>query len=225
MTALANPELTTCTTCRKPFLPGYPHRHETPLRPDYNPMPAKPPALAALVALIRAEYLAELPVRLHVSYVPNRAEPIAVSEYSAAAAGYVATAESRDSLDTGELGAPSWSPAMHRRVGGVEIWGDALTVIEADYRWFPWALAIERRLPAYCRRRHVTRPELWREHREQPICQPLVLAVIAGGNSLYDAAAQFSMTPERCTTVLEEALGKVWAITSNLVNEIDLHAA
>lgn len=218
-------ELDTCAHCRKPFVIGREHRHETPPRPDYNPMPPRPSSLVALVAVIRAEYAAEVPNRLHVAYVPNRVEPVGVSEYSAGAAGYALTPETHDLLDTGELGSPSWSPPMHRRVGGVEVWGDAMTVREDDYRMFPWALAIFRRLPAHCRRRHVTRGDLYHEHRGEPICGPLVERVVGGGASLKDVAADFAMTPERCSVLLEESLGKVWAIASNLHNEIDLHAA
>ena len=211
-----------CPVCRREMLEGYPHRHETPPRPDHNPMPRAPEKLNDLIAAVRREYRLELPARLHVQSVPGRLEPIGVSEYSAAAGGYVQTPATIKVSDTGPLGAPSWSPPAHRRFGGVAVWEDVWTVLESDYAIFPWAYAIERRLPAWCRRRHVTRPDLYVEHRGLPICPTIVRAVIVGDRLSIRQANDIGISSDAAEELLGLALRYVWRCVSDALNEIDL---
>lgn len=223
--AEASREIHKCQTCGRDYLDGYPHHHATEPRAGYDPMPPRPPSVLGMIAVIRREYRLEIPPRLHVSYVPGRTEPIGVSEYSAAAAGYVAgTAGIVDALDTGPLGSPPWSPTFHRRVGAVTHWEGAQTIEESDWMIFPWALAIERRLDRWCRSKHGNRPELWREHRGEVICPPLVELVIKRDRSIAEAAAQFDMTPERAEEVLDDALRRVWGQVSNVLNRLPVAA-
>jgi hypothetical protein len=202
-----------CTTCGLPAVVGYPHRHETPVRPDYDPMPACPDTLDEMVALMRAGYQSEIPVQLHVSYVPGRAEPMAVSEYSSTAAGYVVTEQTIEAIDSGALGSPSWSPAFHRRAGGVTVWGDEWTLDGGDYQAFPWAYAIGVSLRNWCRSRHLTR------------------LVVAHRYPIDKAAEACEMTTERAAWLLqhvgakgrqEGALRLVWRVVSERLNDIDL---
>jgi hypothetical protein len=220
-----------CTTCGLPAVVGYPHRHETPVRPDYDPMPACPDTLDEMVALMRAGYQSEIPVQLHVSYVPGRAEPMAVSEYSSTAAGYVVTEQTIEAIDSGALGSPSWSPAFHRRAGGVTVWGDEWTLNTGDYQAFPWAYAIDVSLRNWCRSRHLTRPELYREHRHTTICHSLTRLVVAHRYPIDKAAEACEMTTERAAWLLqhvgakgrqEGALRLVWRVVSERLNDIDL---
>src|SRR6266568_7256464 len=204
-------EIIACRTCGKEALEGYPHRHETPPRPEHDPMPPKPAKLADLIAAIRREYWLELPARLHVQYVPGRLEPIAMPE------GQII-----EVLDNGALGSPSWAPEAHRRFGGVTVWGDAQTVDAGDYAIFPWAYAMERRIPGWCRRKHVTRPELYREHRETPACAELVRLVIVADMEPRRAALEQEMTPERAEELIGVALGYLWRCVSDKLNEIDM---
>jgi hypothetical protein len=215
-------ETVVCRTCGKDALPDYPHRHETPPRPEYDPMPPKPGKLVDLIAVIRREYWLELPSRLHVQYVPGRLEPIGVSEYSAAAGGYIPGERTVEALDAGALGSPPWAPEAHRRFGGVTVWGDAQTINAADYAIFPWAYAMERRIPGWCRRKHVTRPELYREHRNAPVCGTLVRLVIAADLEVPKAALEQEMTTGRANELLVSALGYLWRCVSDKLNEIDL---
>jgi len=186
----------TCPTCKGKYLQESPHRHETPPRPDYDPMPPRPGTLAGMIALVRREYQAEIPSRLHVRYV---------------------TSDEQLGVDAGSLGSPSWDPAFARRVGGVRL----DDVEPGEWAIFPWAFAIERRLEPWCRRYH--RPPLWTEHRS-PICKPLVLAVVRD-RSVTDAADQVGVTPERAELLLEQALGRVFGWVSNVLNDLDVGRA
>ena len=223
-------ETVLCTTCLLPAVVGYPHRHETPLRPDWNPMPDRPNTIEGMVTVMRTAYREEIPVQLHVSYVPGRAEPTAVSEYSSSAAGYVTTGAVIESLDNGPLGSPSWSPAFGRRAGGVTAWGDEWTLDQFDYQCFPWAYAIEVSLRNWCRRKHLTRPELYREHRETTICHSLVKLIVGHGYAIDRAADSCDMTTERAAWLLSHsvkdkqdgALPFVWRVVSERLNDIDL---
>lgn len=211
-----------CRICGKDEADGYPHRHDTPPRPEHNPMPKRPPTLGETIAIIRREYRMELPVRLHSRYVPGRLEPIGVSEYSAAAGGYVATERSIEVSDTGELGSPSWSPEAHRRFGGVTVWGDAMTVAAADYAVFPWAYALERRIPGWCRRGHLTRPEAYSEHAGRVLCPDLVRLVVVTDTPFMRGITDLGVTPERAVDLLEPAVAYLWRCVSDALNEIDL---
>lgn len=224
-------EIKPCAFCGKNYLEGYPHRHDPPVSPHYNPMPAKPRDFDELVALIRAEYLSEIPGRLHVSYVPNRAEPIGVSQYSAEAAGIVSSKV--DALDTGELGSPSWSPAFHRYVGGVTVWEGEQTMDQEDLKPTPWTLHLDE-LRVLCSGQHRT----WYEHRFLPLCWTLVRLMMTG-YTLDRAAQHEGISPEKARDLLEGAhrgqvcthrgkcpegaFDKWWAWVSNDLNGINLN--
>ena len=218
------PDVRPCTYCGKPYLDGFPHRHETPPRPGYDPMPERPSSVDGMIAVIRREYRLELPHRLHVSYVPSRAEPIGVSQYSMAAAGYIASEATVDVLDAGELGSPPWSPSFHRRVGAVTLWEGEQTIEEGDWGIFPWAFTIERRLDRWCRSRHGNRPELWREHRGQPICRPIVELVVKHDYTVEMVSREYEMSSARAEIVLDEALRRVWGQVSNQLNGLPVAA-
>lgn len=203
--------------CAKPMLPDYPHHHETPPRPDYDPMPGRPTSPGAMIALIRAEVRSELPVRLHVTYVPSRAEPIAVSEYSASAAGFVAGEFYIDALDTGELGSPSWSPAFHNYVGAVTGWEGELVLRDEDLTGFPWMRQLEG-LRRWCASYHRT----WYEHQLRPLCWTLVRHVVFGGYSVHRAAQLEGISGEKGDELFARAVDKWWGWVSNDVNAIDL---
>jgi len=207
-----------CPVCFKPALPDYPHHHETAPRPDYNPMPPRPSDPATMIAFIRAEVRAELPERLHVAYVPSRAEPIAVSAYSAAAVGYVPTGVVIEVLDTGALGSPSWAPAFHRYVGAVTGWGTEVVLHDEDLAPFPWMRQLEG-VRRWCAGRHRT----WYEHQLRPLCWLLVRHVVFGGYSVARAGELEGITPGTAGDLFTKAVDKWWAWVSNDVNGIDLH--
>jgi hypothetical protein len=230
----AEAALPRCAICGKPYLEGYPHRHETPPRPEYDPMPPRPDR-EAMVAYIRAEYYAELPHRLHVAYVPGRAEPIAVSEYSAGAAGYVPTDASLAVLDTGELGSPSWSPLFHRRVGAVTMILEETIERDEDMAPFPWAHQLQG-IRRWCATKH----QAWYEHAGHPLCWTLLRHHVLGGYSLGRAAELEGVTEDTAIRLIfdgphggdcpkrhpkqcpDGALGKWWAFVSTDLNAIDL---
>jgi len=195
----------------------------------YNPMPPRPLGWEQMVAIIRAEYLAELPVRIHVSYVPNRPEPIAVGEYTAGAAGYAT--RTMFVTDTGELGSPSWAPAFHRRVGAVTGWGEEIALNDGDMVIFPWARQLEG-VRRWCASRHRT----WYEHQMRPLCWLLLRHVVLGGYSIERAADLEGVSPEKALALLAGhvdcdpthrgrcetgALGRWWRWVSNDLNGVD----
>lgn len=206
-----------CRTCLKPMLPDYPHRHETPVRPDYDPMPERPQTMSGMLAVIRGEYLSEIPLRLHVQYVPSQAEPVAVSEYSVSAAGYVVTDMTEAVLDTGALGSPSWSPMFHRYVGAARFFEGEVVLADEDLAPFPWTRQLEG-LRRWCAGKHRT----WYEHRERPLCWLLVRLVVEGGYSTGRAAELEEVSQEKASELLETALGKWWGWVSNDMNGLDL---
>lgn len=206
-----------CRFCRKPMLADYPHRHDTPVRPDYDPMPPRPQTTAGMLALIRREYLAEIPARIHVAYVPSRAEPVAVSEYSAAAAGFIPTEHSEELLDTGALGSPSWSPAFHRYIGAAQFWEGEMVLADEELVPFPWTRQLEG-LRRWCTGKHRT----WYEHRQRPLCWLLVREVVEGGYSVGRAAELEHVSPEKAQELIGVAAGKWFAWVSNDLNGLDL---
>lgn len=202
-----------CVTCGNDYLEGYEHRHEKPLQPAYDPMPYKPKERAELVALIRSEYLSELPVRLHVHQVPSRAEPIGVSEYSAAAAGWVPSDRTIEELDTGPLGSPSWSMPFHQYIGSYHFqFGETIRKDE-DLHQFPWSRNLEG-VRRWCAGKHRT----WYEHRGLPMCWTLVRLVVEGGYSISRAADLVNVIPEQADDLLTVALDKWWVWTSEDLN-------
>ena len=96
------------------------------------------------------------------------------------------------------------------------------TLNARDYRVFPWAYVIERRLGGHCRRRHQTRPELWPEHAraKAPLCPPLVKLVAVRGYRPAHVAAHLGVSPQRLEEVLGDALRWAWRRVSEEVNEI-----
>ena len=220
----------TCTFCGGAALPDYPHRHDAPLRPDYNPMPPFRDDIGYLIQALRQGWLDEIPVALHVSYVPGRAEPIGVSEYSASAAGYVAASVTVDSLDTGSLGSPSWSPSFHHRAGGITGIDGEWTLDARDYATMPWAYAVEVVLQNWCRSRHLTRPSDYPEHGDRTLCYELVKRMVVGF-TLADASEACEVERDRVRWLLVHrdkrdrpagALSLVWRVVSDRLNGIDL---
>lgn len=220
----------TCGTCGCQAVPEYPHRHETPLRPDYNPMPPCPDDLDEMIAFMREGLREEIPIALHVSYVPGRAEPIAVSEYSQAAAGYVVAEATVDVLDTGSLGSPSWSPPFHHRIGGITGFDGDWTLEARDYALMPWTYATEVVLRNWCRSRHLTRPEEYAEHRGVTVCHDLTRELLLRRSSIDEAVAACGLSMDRAMYLLshqgkrkmEGALHLVWRAVSERLNNIDL---
>lgn len=231
MTVAARP----CIRCRQPELPGYPHRHDEPVRGDYDPMPERPertycgpldvsaywtgsdwrPA-CCLVHVAAAEYRAEIPEIIHPSYgrVPTRTEPIPL------VAGAL-DGPMLDVLDAGELGGYPFALPAARRFGGVTMFDGEQTLDARDYRVFPWAYAIERRLPGHCRRRHGTRPDRWPEHEGRgPICGPIVRLVVARGYAPARVARAARLPVDRLEVLLDDSLRWVWRRVSEELNEI-----
>lgn len=206
-------DLAICATCLKPYLPPYEHRHEKPIAPGYDPMPFKPQERAELIAVIRSEYLAELPVRIHVQQVPSRAEPIGVGQYSAEAAGWVPGEMMVDALDTGPLGSPSWSMPFHQYIGSYYSQFGETVRKDEDLSQFPWCRNLEG-VRRWCAGKHRT----WSEHRGLPICWSLIRLMVEGGYSVSRAADLVTITPERADELLTVALDKWWIWTSEDVN-------
>jgi hypothetical protein len=230
MTAAARPDIRTCLTCGNPYLEGYPHRHATDPRADYDPMPPKPAGRAALVAVIAREYGAEKPTRLHVHQVPSRTEPIAVSQYSAAAAGMVTTEVSV--LDAGELGAPPWAPSFHRYIGGIRLFDDEMVTTELDPQAFPWTRNLHS-LRRWCAGKHRD----WYDHGARPLCWTLIGLVVVAGYDLDRAAAEAGVPVDVADVLLfghrdrdcdhvgrcpPGALDRWWSWTSNDLNDVAL---
>lgn len=236
-----------CPRCRAPELDGYPHRHFEPVRADYDPMPDKPaetycgpidvsaywtdgewsPA-CCLVHVAIAEYRAEIPERIHPSYgrVPTRTEAIGTARFDEASASWVPDPDGPrlEVLDVGRLGGYPFAPPAARRFGGVTMLSGEATLDARDYRSFPWAYAIERRLAGYCRRRHATRPDRYPEHAGGPLCPSLVRLVVVDGFSPAAAAERLELPTERVAILLEDALRWVWRRVSEELNEIALGA-
>lgn len=232
-----------CPRCRQPELPGYPHRHDEPVRGDYDPMPARPAAVycgpvdvsaywtggaweprCCLVHVAAAEYRAEIPEALHPGWgrVPTRTEPIRFAAMTSEGR-YVPDPDSPtlDVLDVGALGGYPFSPPAARRLGGVTMLAGESTLNARDYSVFPWAYAIERRLPGYCRRKHATRPDLWPEHVDRgTLCGELVGLVVRRGYSPGVAARRLDLPDARAEPILDDALRWVWARVSEELNEI-----
>lgn len=186
----------------------------------WNPVPVRPPTLLGLLVLIRSEWRAELPLRLHVHQVPDHTEPIPVL------AGHPEGA-TLDVTDSGPLGGAAWSMPAHRRFGAVTMWEAEQTIDADDYRIFPFAYALERRIPGWCRRRHANRPELYLEHRGQPICHPVLRQLIATEQPIGSLLnvylpLHYQMTPDRLARVVDEGLRYLWRAVSDTLNEIDL---
>jgi hypothetical protein len=200
-----------CPTCGHDFLEGYEHRHEKPIAPGYDPMPYKPMERADLVVLIRSEYVAELPVRIHVQQVPSKAEPIGVGQYSAEAAGW--SAGEVEVLDTGPLGSPSWSVPFHQYIGSYHSQFGETVRKDEDLYQFPWSRNLEG-VRRWCAGKHRT----WYEHRGLPLCWTLVRLVVEGGYSVGKAADLATVSPDKADELLTVALDKWWVWTSEDVN-------
>lgn len=269
------PDVRPCTHCGKPYLDGFPHRHETPPKPGYDPMPERPATVycnqldvnsywlgtftgaCCMVHLAGHEYRGELHwrhARLTVRYVPPALEPIpqrddampevgnveqlAAGRWRASFTGsdmerhfiyardeqqvnlrlaIAVKDQERGVTDSGSLGAPSWSPLAHRRFGGVTRSFGGVTVQSGDYKVFPWSRAIEKRLPNWCYRRHLTRPELYYEHRGQAICPDVVKWIVERGYPLVFVASQLHVSPVRMEELVASALDIVWTDVANQI--------
>lgn len=209
--ARAKDEIHPCLHCGNPYLKGYPHRHATDPNTGYDPMPRKPAERAALVLVMRSEYMAELPVRIHVQQVPSHAEPIGVGQYSAEAAGW--SLGEVEVLDTGPLGSPSWSHPFHQYIGSYYSQFGETVRKDKDLHLFPWSRNLEG-LRRWCAGKHRT----WSEHRGQPVCWTLVRLLVEGGYSVSRAADLVTITPERADELLTVALDKWWVWTSDDMN-------
>lgn len=170
-----------------------------------------------MLAIARAEYLAELPTTLHVQYVPSQAQPVAVSEYSAMAAGYVVTDQTIDVLDTGPLGSPSWAPPFHRYLGAAQWWEGEMVLADEDLAPFPWTRQLEG-VRRWCAGRHRT----WYEHRQRPLCWCLLRDLVEGGYALGRAAELEGVSVETARRLVEVAVAKWWAWVSNDLNGLEL---
>lgn len=213
---MSEPDTAPCPTCHKPALADYPHHHETPPRPDYDPMPVRP-ALRAMAEIIRAEVLAELPVRLHVIYVPSQTAPVP-------GLGEV--------LDIGPLGAPSFAPDFARRIGAIRLWGGESTVAAGELADVPWTRNLEG-MRGYCARHHAA----WYEHQSRPLCWILLRHVVFGGYSPERAGdlegvgaavgVRLVLGHEECDgdhpgQCPRGALERLWGWISNDLNGLDL---
>lgn len=225
-----------CRLCGQPELPDYPHRHDQPVRSSWDPMPARPERLycgsidlnaywtepdwrpsCCMVHVVTAEWRAELPERMHPTSeaVPTRLEPIPREPGNLAG-------PTIDVPDRGALGGWPWASEAHRRFGGVTMIDGEQTLNAGDYRIFPWAYVLERRLPGHCRRRHVGHPDRWPEHTDGELCGDLMRAIIAHGIPPERIAVRRRIPAERLRDVLEDALRWSWRRVSETINEIEL---
>lgn len=188
-----------------------------------------------LVHVVAAEYRAELPDDIHpVRYrPPARTEPIPATvveirrelRRELRREPTLAEIVERDGatiqvIDAG-AGWP-WSPAAHRRFGARGRRDGHETLDRRDYAGFPWAFAIERRLDGYCRKRHVTRPDLWSEHGGRSLCAQVVQRIVADGVPPERVAVEMAIPPIRLRPLLEDALSAVWRFVSDQVNGLDV---
>lgn len=202
-----------CAVCDKPALEEFPHRHETPARPDYDPMPPRPATLPELLALLRREYRAELPDRLHAHQVPDHTEPIPVSLADPDGPQVAVT-------DSGPLGGPAFSPAFHRLIGATRFMEDEMVQSDDDLRPFPWTRQLEG-VRRWCTGKHRT----WYEHQDRPLCWLLLKDVVLGGYSMGNAADLEGVSLPKTVELVERAAGKWFSWVSNDLNGIELRAA
>jgi hypothetical protein len=212
-----------CPVCYQPRVPEYPHNHTTPPRPDFDPMPGRVDDLPLnfMLTRLRYEWRAELPLQLHVHYPPSQTEPIPiVPHHPEGAVMFV--------IDAGHLGGAAWSMPAHRRFGAITSWEGEHVISGEDWRIFPLAYILEKQLPAHCRRRHVTRPELYVEHHGQPICQPIIRALLTVEQAPishllnHDLPLAYGMTPQRLALVATEGVRYLWRSLAAKLNEIDI---
>ena len=223
-----------CPTCGKPALDGFSHRHSREAI-DWDPMPMRPERLycgplnvndywtgadfrptCCMVHVIAAEYRAELPEQLHPVQANSTTGLVPIPREPRRLDGPMLMVP-----DIGALGGWPWASSAHRRLGAVTMLDGEQTLHHGDYRAFPWAFAIERRLDGYCRRRHVTRPDLWWEHRGRPICMPIAQLILARGYQPESLVARHVVPAVRMRLILEDVLPWLWARVSDTVNGLD----
>lgn len=230
--AFDRPDVRPCTICRQPEMAGYPHHHDRPVRGDYDPMGPRPARLycaeldvdaywtlpawrpaCCLVHVVAAEHRAELPDALHpVRYrPPPRTEPIPLRPGDP-------DGPTLEVLDAGQ-GWP-WASAAHRRFGARGRHDGRDTIDRRDWAAFPWAYAVERRLDGHCRRRHVTRPDLWPEHDARALCVTVVRRIVVDGVPPEWVALEAGVPPIRLRPMLDDALRAVWRFVSEDLNGI-----
>lgn len=235
MTAAAKRDVYPCDSCGKPYLDGYPHRHHREAI-AWDAMPPRPERLycgpldvnaywtgaewrpgCCLVHAAVAEYRNELPEHLHPIHASSVTGLVPIPRMAQRLDGPMI-----DVPDTGPLGGWPWAARAHRRFGGVTMLAGEQTLDAGDYRAFPWAYAIERRLAGYCRKRHLTRPDLWHEHRGELICPRIARLVIAYGLPPEDLAGRRILPADRVRPVLEDVLPWLWRRVSEAVNQLEL---
>lgn len=233
MTASARQDVYDCDTCGKPYLDGYPHRHHREAV-AWDSMPPKPERLycgpldvnaywtvpdwrpsCCLVHVAAAEYRAEVPEQLHPFHAATATGLVPIPRLARRLDGPMVEVP-----DRGPLGGWPWASRAHRRFGGVTMLLGEQTLDHGDYRVFPWAFAIERRLDGHCRRRHLTRPDLWWEHDGRPICSPLMRLMIAYGVPPEELAARGLVPASRIRPLLEDVLPRLWRWVSDTVNGV-----
>ena len=222
-----------CPVCRLDELEGYPHRHHRDA-PAWDPMPLRPERLycgpldvdrywtgpdwrpsCCMLHVMAAEYRAELPEQLHPIHATSTTGVLPIPLEPRNFDGPLL-----DAPDIG-LGFP-WAARAHRRLGGLRF-DEGVTYLErGDYSAFPWAYAIETRLLGYCRRRHVTRPDLWWEHRASPICSPIMRLILARGFPPESLVQRRVVPSTRIRPQLDDVVPGIWARVSEAVNETAL---
>ena len=226
-------EILACATCGRGMVEGYPHRHSRPLPPSWDPMPPRPDRLycgpldphaywtgadwrpsCCMVHVMASETMKEIPEQLHPFHATSRTGLVGIPRRPKDWTALV------DVPDSGPLGGWPWASRAHRRLGAVTMLEGEQTLHAGDYRAFPWAYAIEVRLMGYCRRRHVTRPDLWPEHHGEPICSPLIRQVLERGVAPEELAGRGLLPAIRIRPVLEDVLPWLWRRVSDTVNGV-----
>jgi len=212
-----------CRQCGGRYLEEYPHRHETPPRPDYTVMGLHPYELdcglstsrlrrdpdrygtyhyrwCCYIHEARAEWQRGINIRLHVRLVPSDAVPVAVSEYSAAAAGYIVTGRVEELLDAG-IGVP-FHPDF------------AALLDDVPTELLPQKLLHFRR--NVCAAKH----RGYLDHANRDLCDTLLRLVICGRYSVDGAARYVGVTPERVESHLTKAFRDIWNWRAAAINEL-----
>jgi hypothetical protein len=224
-----------CPVCFLDELEGYPHKHHRPAASAWDPMPPYPGRLycgpldvnaywtgadwrprCCLVHVIAAEYQAELPEQLHPFHGATATGLVAIPVEARRLDGPM-----MDVPDRGPLGGWPWASRAHRRFGGVTMLLGEQGLDHRDYRIFPWAFAIERRLVGYCRKRHVTRPDLWTEHAGQPLCGRVAWLLFGAGVPPEELVPDL-VPARRIRPLLEDILPWLWRRVSETVNQLEL---
>lgn len=122
-----------------------------------------------------------------------------------------------DANDGGKPWAP-WSRPMKRRVGELHLRDEWERPDVPDW---PFDAALGR-LRRWCAGKHRMLPD----HRGEPLCWMLVNRIVSGQRSVYRAALELELTPERARRLLHDqrkgAADLLWSWVAERVNEVDL---